>query len=57
MANASEFFGNLGKSISKTADIVAKKTDEFISIQRIRAPYILKLLGNPAIPFIPVFTV
>ena len=36
MANASEFFGNLGKSISKTADIVAKKTDEFISIQRIR---------------------
>ena len=36
MANASGFFGNLGKSISKTADKVAKKTDEFISIQRIR---------------------
>ena len=36
MANASEFFGNLGKTISKTADKVAKKTDEFITIQRIR---------------------
>ena len=37
MANASEFFESLGKSISRTADKVVKKTDEFISIQRIKA--------------------
>ena len=36
MANATEFFDNLGKAISKTADIVAKKTDEFISVQKLR---------------------
>ena len=37
MANGSEFFESLGKSISRTADKVVKKTDEFISIQRIKA--------------------
>ena len=28
------FFDNLGKAISRTADMVAKKTDEFISVQK-----------------------
>ena len=36
-ANATEFFDNLGKAISKTADMVVKKTDEFISIQKLRS--------------------
>ena len=34
MANATDFFDNLGKTISRTADMVAKKTDEFISVQK-----------------------
>ena len=36
MANASEFFESLGKSISRTADRVVKKTDEFVAIQKIK---------------------
>ena len=36
MANALEFFESLGKSISRTADRVVKKTDEFVAIQKIK---------------------
>lgn len=36
MANATEFIDSLGKAITKTADIVVKKTDEFISVQKLR---------------------
>ena len=37
MANAAEFFETVGKSLSRTADKVAKKADEFIAIQKIKS--------------------
>ncbi len=37
MANANEFFSSLGKTISKAASTVGKKTDEFVTIQKIRS--------------------
>ncbi|MDO4616787.1 MAG: zinc ribbon domain-containing protein [Lachnospiraceae bacterium] len=37
MANTSEFFENLGKTFSRTADKVVKKTDEFINVQKIKS--------------------
>lgn len=36
MANASEIFENLSRTFTKTADKVAKKTDEFISVQKVK---------------------
>lgn len=36
MANASEIFENLSRTFSKTADRMAKKTDEFISVQKVK---------------------
>ena len=35
-ANATDFFETIGKSLSKTADKVAKKTDEFLTIQKLK---------------------
>lgn len=37
MANASEFFESLSRSFTKTADKVAKRTDEFISVQKVKS--------------------
>lgn len=34
--NTTDFFENLGKSLSRTADKVAKKTDEFLTIQKLK---------------------
>ncbi len=34
--NTPDFFENLGKSLSRTADKVAKKTDEFLTIQKLK---------------------
>lgn len=36
MANANEFFSTLGKTISRTANMVGRKTDEFVTVQKIR---------------------
>lgn len=37
MADASEIFENLSRSLTRTADKVAKKTDEFISVQKVKS--------------------
>ena len=36
MANANDFFSALGKTISRAANTVGKKTDEFVTVQKIR---------------------
>lgn len=36
MANANEFFSTLGKTLSRTANMVGRKTDEFVTVQKIR---------------------
>lgn len=36
MANASEFWGNLKKNLTVTADRAVKKTDEIISVQKVK---------------------
>lgn len=37
MASANDFFENLSKTFTKTADKVAKRTDEFISVQKVKS--------------------
>lgn len=37
MANASEIFEGLSRKFSKTVDKAAKKTDEFISVQKVKS--------------------
>lgn len=37
MASTNDFFENLSKTFTKTADKVAKRTDEFISVQKVKS--------------------
>ena len=37
MSSASEVFNSIGRNISSTADKVAKKTDQFISVQKVKS--------------------
>ena len=37
MGNANEFFSTLGKTLSRAANTVGKKTDEFVTVQKIRS--------------------
>lgn len=37
MANASDIFESLSRTFTETADKVAKKTDEFISVQKVKS--------------------
>ncbi len=36
MAGANEIFENLGKTFTRTADMVVKKTDEFLAVQKVK---------------------
>ena len=37
MANANDFFGAVGNTISRAANKLGKKTDQFVTVQKIRS--------------------